>query len=452
MDIVNLIETNPITKFSGNYQSRLVEKLRGSFTETQQQLFLANFYCYLNCSKTEFVVDLDDVWGWMGFHDKATAKRCLVKHFVADKDYMGLLGSKAEQTNGRGGGNKQVFKLTVPAFKRFCLKAGTAKADEIHEYYIRLEEVIQETICEESAELQRQLTATHETHETEKCELREKTILDQFPNNTQCFYYGTIANTSADNEPLVKFGMSNDLRTRRKAHRSTYRDFQLVNAFRVSNKTEMENAFKTDPDMAPRIRAITVKHRAYTELIAIDDMSFAHLDREIKRVISEVEYNKENYTKLRATVATLRAQLDEANATNYRDQYYAGLAECKRLREEHRIISKMYNDRTRQNRSNHPDHPQPPTPPILQQTNVIATAKRTTHDDGSRTINGTNYRKTVGDREEVFAGVAYNTTGRLRKEDLMRNHHGKIVSVRKSIRETQQDRFVAFGVNPGPNP
>ena len=30
MNIVNLIETNPITKFSGNYQSRLVGKLRYS--------------------------------------------------------------------------------------------------------------------------------------------------------------------------------------------------------------------------------------------------------------------------------------------------------------------------------------------------------------------------------------------------------------------------------------
>ena len=70
MDIVQLIETNPITKFSGNYQSRLVGKLRDSFTETQQQVFLTNFYCYLNCNKTEFVIDLDDVWGWMGFRSK----------------------------------------------------------------------------------------------------------------------------------------------------------------------------------------------------------------------------------------------------------------------------------------------------------------------------------------------------------------------------------------------
>jgi hypothetical protein len=53
----------------------------------------------------------------MGFHDKANAKRCLVKHFVADKDYTVSLLRKEEQTIGRGGGNKQV-QLTVPAFKR----------------------------------------------------------------------------------------------------------------------------------------------------------------------------------------------------------------------------------------------------------------------------------------------------------------------------------------------
>jgi len=32
--------------------------------------------------------------------------------------------------------------LNIKTFKKYCLKAGTKKADEIHEYYIKLEETL----------------------------------------------------------------------------------------------------------------------------------------------------------------------------------------------------------------------------------------------------------------------------------------------------------------------
>ena len=36
--------------------------------------------------------------------------------------------------------------LNIETFKKYCLKAGTKKADEIHDYYIKLENVLQEII------------------------------------------------------------------------------------------------------------------------------------------------------------------------------------------------------------------------------------------------------------------------------------------------------------------
>ena len=78
IDIVNLIESNPITKFSGDYQSKLIEKVKKSFTNYEQQLFLSSFYCYLKYdSKNDFVIDLDNVWPWLGFSSKFNAKRLL---------------------------------------------------------------------------------------------------------------------------------------------------------------------------------------------------------------------------------------------------------------------------------------------------------------------------------------------------------------------------------------
>ena len=59
IDIVNLIENNPITRLSGVYNSKLLAKIKEQFSDTQQQLFVASFYCYYNYNKnTDFVIDL----------------------------------------------------------------------------------------------------------------------------------------------------------------------------------------------------------------------------------------------------------------------------------------------------------------------------------------------------------------------------------------------------------
>ena len=82
VDIVNLIESNPITKLNGNYQSKLVEKVKNNFTNYEQQLFLSSFYCYLKYdTKNDFVINLDNIWHWLEFSSKFTAKRLLEKHF-----------------------------------------------------------------------------------------------------------------------------------------------------------------------------------------------------------------------------------------------------------------------------------------------------------------------------------------------------------------------------------
>jgi hypothetical protein len=98
VDIVNLIESNPITKFNGNYQSKLIEKVKNIFTSYEQRLFLSSFYCYLKYNnKTDFVIDLDNIWKWLGFGQKVNAKRVLEKNFIIDNDYKILLCQLAKQ-------------------------------------------------------------------------------------------------------------------------------------------------------------------------------------------------------------------------------------------------------------------------------------------------------------------------------------------------------------------
>ena len=158
-NIVGFIESNPVAKLSDTYNNKLLTKIMENFSEIQQQLFISSFYCYLNYHPTDdFVIDLDDVWKWLGFSTKQKARMLLEKHFVVENDYKLLLNLIDKQNNDtRGGHNKQTIMLNIQTFKIFSIKADTKKANEIHEYFVKLEELLHETIHEECIELKQQL-------------------------------------------------------------------------------------------------------------------------------------------------------------------------------------------------------------------------------------------------------------------------------------------------------
>jgi hypothetical protein len=160
LNIVNLIESNPITKLSNTYNSRLLNKIKDNFDEYQQQMFVTSFYCYLNYNpNTDYVIDLDNVWQWLGYCQKAMAKRTLEKYFYAEKDYkISICRSADRDKEHHGGQNREQIMLTVQTFKMFCIKAGTKKANEIHEYFVKLETLLHEVLQEETDELKQQLT------------------------------------------------------------------------------------------------------------------------------------------------------------------------------------------------------------------------------------------------------------------------------------------------------
>jgi hypothetical protein len=310
LNIVELIENNPITKLSNTYNNKLLNKIQEKFTGFEQQLFVSSFYCYLNYDKNiDFVVDLDNIWEWLGFNQKYNAVRLLEKHFKPDFDYK----TTALQLGGakqNGGQNKQIILLNIKCFKSLCLKAHTKKANEIHEYYMKMEEVLHETVEEETTELklqleeknnviiQKDITITNTIKDKQKA-VEQATIV-QFPLNTECIYFGTIDNTNELQEKLIKFGHTNDLSTRILVHRKNYNNFNLVNAFRVQNKVEIENLIKTYPKIKKQIRSIEVNGKNKTEIIAYDATNFTidKLSKHVKDIIHSKTYSIDNFNKL----------------------------------------------------------------------------------------------------------------------------------------------------------
>ena len=316
LNIVDLIEKSPLSKLSNTCNNKLLMKIKDYFTNYEQQLFISNFYCYLNYDPNiEFIIDLDNIWKWVGFGQKDTAKRLIEKCLIENTDYKifapHLVGAKKEQ---RGGHNKETIMLTINAFKRICLKAGTKKASEIHNYYLKIEDILTELLNEDTIELKQQLEKKDniirdiqqntklliETAKIENQKVVEKAIVAQFPVNTECIYIGTIDNTNEEGEKLIKFGHSNDLGTRLSHHHhNSYNNFILINAFKVKNRTEIENLIKIHPKIKKQLRKINIQGKNKTEIISYDScFNIDKLTYYIKEIIRIKTYSLENFDKM----------------------------------------------------------------------------------------------------------------------------------------------------------
>lgn len=450
LDIVELIESNPITRLSGTYQNKLITKIKNNFTDTQQQLFVASFYCFLNYNqRNDFVIDLDNVWKWLGFSTKYNSKRMLEKHFSIGNDYKCLFLNLDEQSSRtQGGHNKETILMTIRTFKLFCLKAGTKKAEQIHEYYIKLEETLQEVVQEESDELKLQLENKDKElvkKDIEKNKIRERTLIENFPNNRQCVYYGLIDNLSDSNEKLVKFGNSNNLKNRVYNHKDTYTNFRLVNAFQVENKLQIENAIKDHPMLSKLQRELTINGKKYIELLSIEDLSFSELDKIIKTIIAGIDFTPENYQKLMNENKVLKAKLQEKS-----DNVLIKV-ENEKLKMENIKLIKKYNTLLRRTKTT-------PLDDIADDDSDVENVDVDNYEqsigkikdefknirknsDGKYHIHGKVYDKLNGPREEVFNEIAFRTTGGLTKEDIVVNKNGKLVSKRKCIYETNNNKL-----------
>ena len=321
LNIVELIEKNPISKLSNVYNNKLLNKIQEQFSNFEQQLFVSSFYCYLNYDKNnDFILDLDNIWKWLGFYQKVDCKRLVEKYFKVDIDYKVICNTINIKKIGRGGQNKQIIMLNIKCFKSLCLKAQAKKASEIHEYYMKLEEILQEVVEEETNELKLQLENNKNTiieikqsAIKDKYKAVEQAIITQFPVNTECVYFGTIDNTNDDGEKLIKFGHTNDLSTRIIDHRKKYENFILCNAFRVQNKVEIENLIKNYPKIKNHIRTIEVNGKKKTEIIAYDTNHFTidKLSKYIKDIIHSKTYSIDNFNRIMKENETFFQEIQE---------------------------------------------------------------------------------------------------------------------------------------------
>jgi len=170
---------NSNTTLSLNVQDRLVQRLNDDFTEDEQRWYIANLYMYMNYHPTnDYPINLEHVFGMIGFANKENAKRTLKNNFTDGEDYKKLLVRRDEQkTNeeevlllptekqktdeNRGGHNKETVMLNVDTFKNLCMMVKTDKGKQIRKYYVKLENVYNEIVKDEIQQRKRELEDHH---------------------------------------------------------------------------------------------------------------------------------------------------------------------------------------------------------------------------------------------------------------------------------------------------
>lgn len=382
IDIVNLVETNPITRFVGDYQSKLVEKVQTHFTNYEQQLFLASFYCYLKYNfKTDYIIDLDNIWGWLGFSQKVNAKKVLTTNFMLDIDYKCLLCNSQEQNSNiqsllmrtneqtfdtRGGHNKEKIMLNVETFKKLCLKARTKKADEVHEYFIKLEAILFELMQEECEQLKLQLmqseaNATTIAIKSKELE-REKLLLEKFSLSASLIYIIRVKNLE-DGSYIIKIGESRrGIKARYVECKNKHPDSVLLNCYHVNDSKGLESFLHHEKTI--RANKVTNlpghekenelfligKTLTYQMVISIIDNNINQFNYTVDALLREIELLKELNEALSAnqssSASLMDTELDVSNVTTEQTALIASLqkenAELRNqnavLRDQHAVL------------------------------------------------------------------------------------------------------------------
>ena len=296
IDIIALLENNPLTRLNRDYGSRIIEKIQKKFKPEDQQMFIGNLYCYLNYNlKKDFIISLDNIWKWLGYGRIDHCKTALTKNFVENVDYKIVKVTKDNNVTENGknlggaGLNREYITLTLHCFEKLSLKSRTEKSDYICDHFIELKHIMYDSVCEESTELYNKLKdKDNQIEDIKKLSVIELQRLEEnlITNSTGKFvvYLGLVG----DN--IVKFGNSKIIDQRVRQHKTDFGQFTLKYTLICNNHIQIEDCIKKELNregsvLYGRKKEIEYNNKMQTELIKLDSkFTIEKLYEEIKRL------------------------------------------------------------------------------------------------------------------------------------------------------------------------
>jgi len=127
-----------------------------------------------------FIIDLDEIWHWLGCNTKSKAKHILQKNFVIDIDYI-KLGQRSDH-------NKEKIFITQHTLNLLSLRCNTDFSKRIQEYYLEMERIVILTMQDEQKSL-----IDKETVEGDFIHVIDE-LIPKLTNNKRCLVSHLIKN------------------------------------------------------------------------------------------------------------------------------------------------------------------------------------------------------------------------------------------------------------------
>jgi phage anti-repressor protein len=356
-NITSIIKNNPTTKLTNTYNNKLLEKIKDNFTNDEQCIFVKFYYIYASYDETiDFVIDLDEIYSWIGFNDKITAKRNLENNFTKNTDYK-IINDKNVKKQGSGGSNIIKIMLTVDAFKSLCVLSNTSNAKNIRKYYLKIEKIIYELINEQSKEFQEDLCKEIKENKGLKINneqlIKDKKIdhqnilLKQFGNSGALIYL-IIVKTFEDGKYILKIGESRQgVQERFDEHKTKYDECLLIDCYPVKQSKNLES-FVHNHELIASSKCKTLKgHENENELFLIGDKLTLAIVKDVidKNIKMFNEYNPEievEKLKLEIEKIKLMKELPQHNQLN-NEILEKLLSEIKELKQSNKEINDKLN-------------------------------------------------------------------------------------------------------------
>jgi hypothetical protein len=268
-----------LQSINNTIDDRLYELIIEEMNSEEQIQFVQNFQIYLEYGDNDkaFIINLDDIWKWIGFSRKDNAKSLLIKKFQEKINY--IYNNSAPATTGallKGNidysstaNNKEIILLNVSTFKKFCMKASTKRADEICDYYLKMERIMNQYTKEKLIEIQNIYKNTQKTlskyieNGEDNIFWAENSISDY--DNKNVIYIGYIG--IINNEPVYKFGKSEQVYTREfEQHQKTFEIFKMKHIEVCDNMSFIEKEFKKELKTKNLTRILEINSKNQTEL------------------------------------------------------------------------------------------------------------------------------------------------------------------------------------------
>jgi hypothetical protein len=325
VEIKNYIPNTDISNTSDNINilstidERLFIIMKEQMNTEEQTLFIDNFKNYLQYGNddTKFIISLDDIWKWVGFSNKGNAKTLLIKKFIENKDYkicfcdrrsadnnevkkiktriegdnynekdedIKVLPLKEEDPLEREKiniddpkifipANKETILLNVSTFKKFCMVSSTKRAKEICDYYIKMENIMNQYTKEKISELQKLCNQSNKIELIEDSPFDIKkffwddNLISKF-NDKNVIYLALIG--VIDGLFIFKYGKTKQVDIRElKQHKLTFEYFQMVHIEICDNNTFVECQFSKILESKSLNKKFIINNKTQTELFTI---------------------------------------------------------------------------------------------------------------------------------------------------------------------------------------